>query len=428
MTSFSTALDPAELPTTVRRMAGIVGWKTWQKRIEGFKSQLHSNPLWRDFLLERYGLELAFANVHRHLRRTGRCPWPPETAEHYRLYSFLAAAVRVHATLSRDGQARLAGAIRTGLEKDFGLGPVAFEMKVVAHLMSRGFKVELHDLGLGGGYDFLAISGPTRIEVECKHISADIGRQIHRPELYDLGGVLHPVMTHAVDRGNDGWLVQVTLPGKLTRNKDQQQALVSCIESVLSGKAGDIDDNVCTVSAQLFSLQRSPFSRERCYQLTMPLIEDYLKQAFDIENSHVLAHWRPGHGAVLVVFKSMQPDKVLGEIFKHLKADAKKQFSGNLPAFLCVHLADLTEAQLRDLADAERAGTVTGLQRLASIILHRRPHVHSISVMADGQVRITQERLQDCVETCVQETGPCYVFRNRNHLLAQDSLLDRVFV
>ena len=29
----SAELDPAELPTTVRQMASIVGWKTWQRRI-----------------------------------------------------------------------------------------------------------------------------------------------------------------------------------------------------------------------------------------------------------------------------------------------------------------------------------------------------------------------------------------------------------
>ncbi len=39
-------------------MAGIVGWRKWQSRIDGFKSELESNPLWHEFLLERHGLEL----------------------------------------------------------------------------------------------------------------------------------------------------------------------------------------------------------------------------------------------------------------------------------------------------------------------------------------------------------------------------------
>ena len=100
--------------------------------------------------------------------------------------------VQVHARLTTQGKRRLAGALQSSLEKEHGLGPLTFEIKVAAHLISRGFQIEFHDLEAGGGYDFLAISGSTKIEVECKHVSADIGRQIHRRALYDLGGVLFP--------------------------------------------------------------------------------------------------------------------------------------------------------------------------------------------------------------------------------------------
>jgi len=426
--TFSTELDPTELPTMVRQMASIVGWKTWERRINGLKSELSANPLWEAFVLERHGLELAFGDVHRHLRATGRCPWPPRTAEEYRLYSFLAVAVQLYPRLASNGQARLAGAIRSSLEKDFGLGPLAFEMKVAAHLMSRGFEVEFHDLESGGGYDFLAKSESTKLEVECKHISADIGRQIHRRKLYELGGVLFPVIAQAVDRGGEGRLVQVTLPGRLTSSKEQQQALMERIRAVLSGAVSEVDDSVCAVSSSTFSLAASPFSRGRGHRLTMADVTDYLKQAFNIENANVLLNWRPGHAAVIVFFRSTKPDKVLDTVFKRLKADARQQFSGNLPAFLCVHLADLTHEQLLDLANAERAGTVTGIQRAVSIILQIRPHVHSIGVMADGEVRITQERSANRVHTSVQEVGPSYVFRNPAHPLAKEPSLDRVFV
>src|SRR5688572_15702556 len=97
MVRFATDLDPSGLPGTFGQMGGIVGWSTWQRRIEGLNSDLSSNPLWRGFLLERHGLELAFGDIHRHLRATGRYPWPPRTAEEYRMYSFMAVVARVHA-------------------------------------------------------------------------------------------------------------------------------------------------------------------------------------------------------------------------------------------------------------------------------------------------------------------------------------------
>lgn len=291
--TFSTEADPTKLPTTMRQMASIVGWSTWQRRVDGLKSEMKFNPLWQHFLLDRHGLELAFVDIHRYLRATGRCPWPPRTAEEYRLFSFLAVAVGVYARLCPRGQARLAGAIRSGLEKEFGLAPLAFEMTVAAHLMSRGFHIEFHDLESGGGYDFLAVSGSRKIEVECKYISADIGRQIHRRKLYNLGGVLFPIIKQATDHGNGGALVQVNLPTRLKSTKEQQRALADRIGSVLLGKVANVDDNVCAVSAQSFSLDKSPFSGEQGRQLKMEDVQEYLRQAFNIENANCLLNWHP---------------------------------------------------------------------------------------------------------------------------------------
>lgn len=428
MVRFATDLNPAELPNALRQMSGIVGWSTWQQRIDSLRSELANNPVWERFLRERHGLELAFGEIHRHLRSTGRFRWPPKTAEEYRLYSFLAGAVRIYPRLSAAGQARFAGALRTGLDKEFGLGPLAFEVKVAVHLISRGFEVDFHDLETGGGFDLLAVSGATRIEVECKHISADIGRQIHRRKLYALSGVLRQPMEQAIGQGGgQGRLLQVTLPGRLSGNKAEQQSLADRIDAVLTDQAAVVDDRVCTVSARAFSLQSSPFSRERSHGLTMDDIQQYLKESFGIDNTHVLSHWRPGHAAILTSFESRRPDRILDQIFKRLKADAKKQFSRTLPAFLCVHLADVTEPQLLELANADSAGTVTGLQRAASILLQIRPHLHSIAMMTDGNVQMTRERSGNVLTTSVQELGPSYVFRNPDHPIAGNMLLDQVF-
>jgi len=108
------------------------------------------------------------------------------------LYCFVANIARVHEKLGDGGKSRLLGAVRSGLEKEAGLGPLDFEMKIAAHLMSRGFDVDFHDLENGGGYDFLASSDGRETEVECKYISGDTGRKIHSRKLFDLGGLWSP--------------------------------------------------------------------------------------------------------------------------------------------------------------------------------------------------------------------------------------------
>jgi hypothetical protein len=225
----------------------------------------------------------------------------------------------------------------------------------------------------------------------------------------------------------DGLLLRVTLPGRLTGNMEQQRALVERMGAVMSGEAEFIDDAVCAVAAERFALHDSPFSASRGDKLTMPDIEQYLRAAHGIENAHTVLNWRPGRAAVLVNVQSQKPDRVLDELFKHLKADTKRQFSGKLPGLLCVHLADLTQQQLRDLADLDQSGTVTGLQRMASTLLQKRPHLHSIAVTADGEVQITRQRHNGRITTSVQEQGPSYVFVNPEHPMADAQPLGELF-
>ncbi|MGE5511456.1 MAG: hypothetical protein ACM31O_09430 [Bacteroidota bacterium] len=420
---FSTELDPRGLPATLSAFTAIVPWSVWKRRVESLRSELLRNPLWEEFLRDRHALELALADVRQYQRSTRRWPWPPRTAEEYRLASFIGVAVRVYANLGRPGKARLAGAIRSALEKEAGLGPLAHEMKVITHLMSRGFDVSFNDLENGGGFDLLARCDSTEVEVECKYVSADIGRQIHRRKIYEFGGLVYPLLSRALDHSHVGRLVRVTLPGRLTGSRQQHEAIAGRISMALAGIL-DGDTSVCGVRVDEFEIAGSIFSSQRGDELTLDDVGLYVSQVFGLEEAHMLANWRPGHAAVIVHFESEVPDRVLDEIFKHLKDDARRQFSGARPAFMCVHLADVTRHQLLELARTEHAGTVTGIQRAISTLLNRRVHLHSVALMTDGVVSTEPGNRRT---RAVQEAGPSYVFSNPDHPDAHNPHLKQIF-
>lgn len=322
----STSLDPRELPKVLHTFASISGVGMWSKRIKSLHLAEKDNPYLRNYFVDRHGLELALGDILRYKKNTGRCPWPPRNTDEYRLYSFLVVFVQVFNKLSLVGQRRLLGSLQTGLEKEFGLGPLAFEMRIAAHLMSQGFAFDFHDLKSGGGYDFLATSGSTEIEVECKHVSADIGRQVHRADVYRLGSVLRPIIESFLHGGRGGRLVTVNLPGRLTSNKEHQQALAGHIRTALLDEISHVDDLICSVSAQSFDVAASPFSRSSG-GTTEDDIRIYLEQEFRIDNRGALVAWRPSKSAVIISFQSAKPDKVIVEILKTLKEDTKSQFS-----------------------------------------------------------------------------------------------------
>ena len=75
------------------------------------------------------------------------------------------------------------------------LGTGVSEMATAAHLMRRHCDVEFHDLETGGGFDFLANRAGATLEVECKMVSGDLGRQIHRKRVLELQERLQRVVT-----------------------------------------------------------------------------------------------------------------------------------------------------------------------------------------------------------------------------------------
>jgi hypothetical protein len=257
----------------------------WNNRVQGLKLLAKCNPLWSQFVLERHSLEIAFCEARQYIKNTGRYAWPLRTAEEYRLYSFVAMVAQVYEKLGKRGKSRLSGAVRNGLEREFGLGPVAFEMKTATHLMSHGFDVDFHDLENGSGYDFLATYGGSKLEVECKYISADIGRKIHRRKLYALGEILSPIMSHAVDDKQGGIHLRVDIPDRLNGSKEQQQALASQIQIALSNELAS-ENEACGISIEQFGISSSLFSSERGPTLTEDDIRDEFCNARGLESGH----------------------------------------------------------------------------------------------------------------------------------------------
>ncbi len=345
-----------EIPLIISNLKSIVGWKVWDDRVKALISQTRANPLWPDFIQDRHGLELAFHDIMHHYRFRGKYPWA-QSAKEQDFYSFATLFTEVYKRLGPQGQGRLRGMLQSGLEKECGLGPIAYEMQVAAHLMSRGFAVFFHDLECGGGFDFLATSGTTSVEIECKYISTDLGRKLHRRRVYDLGGILYPIMNRHTD---EGMLVRVTIGDRLTSQAPQQCLIRDRVYSVLLDGQKSCGDDECFVTAEPFTIRDSPFSGDTM-SLRRTSVDNEVRKFFDIKNEHTLLHWRPNVSAVVVSLKSAKQDRLLPEMVKKLKADTKAQFTGTKPAFLLLHLDDISDEQLSELHRMELGGERTGI-------------------------------------------------------------------
>lgn len=409
---------PAEIPRQMQRLVAITGWKPWEHRVAWLQEQVRANPSMRNFLSERFGLELAFELVRRHLRQSGRYPWPPETAEQQRIYSFLAMIVRCHHRLSPAGKNCLKGILQGALKSDYGIAPLAFEMKIVAHLMMRDFDVKFHDMEEGGGFDYLATDDDVEMEVECKFVSGDIGRQIHLKKIHQLGAILRQETSNLLDQRCGGRLIRISIPGRLSGNEKQHNEILHIMLQAISNQLSCAKLKEYKVTITEFSVESSPFSQLLPDDIPLSHVQRFVSDEFGIENKNILVHFNRKQDVVLVVVESTKKDEVLKGIHHRLKNAARDQFSGNRPGIICCELADLTEDQLRALENDR--DEVTGLQVMVSDLIDRRPQIHTVSFTTPGTVRIQKSTLEPLKQTSVQETGPAYTFKNPNHPLAND--------
>lgn len=184
---FKTEMMDTDVPEVLQEFVQIAGPEIWEKRLVWLEKEVGRETGMRRFWSERCGLELGLMMVAWEYLDTGEIAVRELSTQQQRFLSFAAMVVRCHERLRDPARKRLEGMLRDATKQDTGLGPLAYEMKIAAQLMRKGFDVEFRDLDGKKGCDFLATSDNASAEVECKFMSGDIGRKVHRKRLYQLG-------------------------------------------------------------------------------------------------------------------------------------------------------------------------------------------------------------------------------------------------
>jgi hypothetical protein len=254
---FRTDISTAEIPGFIAQMLNITGVEPWVKRIEWLNRENAENEYMGEWLKNRFAVEFA---LQRWLVKADSIVEDTATpdASTYELLAFATGIASIYHQLRPHAQNRLRGQLLDGLKSETGLLPLQLEVSTITHLVRAGYSVEPHDLEAGGGYDFLASKDGLEVEVECKLLSGDIGRKIHKRLFAKLAHALTPVLTQLFQAASTGLLVRITLPERLTAAPQQHEAIV---QSVAKGVVGDgIATDACSVRLYEFEIASSPFA------------------------------------------------------------------------------------------------------------------------------------------------------------------------
>lgn len=330
--------DLTVLQAYLPRFLALVGEEAWFRRADHLEREAQASPFRWKIVADYHWLEMAISHQSDVLTKRGSLD--PELVDGRARAALLFAAgvVECHDYLASSGRRTLLGRLRDGLNAETGYAALYLEIDLALRLMADGLDVAFPDMEGAGQFDLAFSRGGFTGEVECKSVSEDAGRQIHRKDFYRLMELLRPALDAQAGRLGAEVLV-VTLPGRLSPNTLSQRDLARALSSMLR-EGGP--SRLLHAGAELV---RQPYS-ECLGDVSMDDSGAYYAACTEVfgANCHVAGQLGEGRGC-LVVLRSQRVDDPSKPVLEALRK-AATQFSGQRPGFIAIQFHGIEPADL----------------------------------------------------------------------------------
>lgn len=398
-------LHTNEIPDLFARFKGVIDERYWLKRITSIKEDIRGHSFLADFLANENAIAFALARCSNLVHRYNRLPM--QEAENRDLYSAMSLAAQVLSIMdhsSKNEAVKLVQRVRGAFKNPDDMRAIQLEIMSATHFVLRGHSVSWPEMEGLGRFDLLVKDlGTNGLEVECKSISEDKGRKIHRREAFEFHHLVKPGL-QAFSRGlQSGVSVVLTLPERLPVMYKQKQTLAKrVIDSVLASQNIVLDDG-SDIRVSEFDMKTlgvvetengTVISREAIDQVT----------ATKNREAMILGNRK---GAIVFVLQSRQDDTMLEYVFDTVSESAKNQVSKSRPALFLVGLHGIEADSLLSIAtqDNDPVQQPTALRIAVSNFLAKqnRDHVIGVGFLSKGN-------LNPELNGVVKSGGSAYIF------------------
>jgi len=232
---FSIPNEIDQLAKCLDRFVMLIGRERWFVRACQLDAEQRKSPwLWK-IVGDYHWLEMAISYQADVFAKEARLVPELIDVPAMAALNYAAVTVGVHSRLSSRGRQVLEGRLRDALKAETGFAPLYLELDLARRLMEYGYDVQFPDMEGIAQYDLMFSRGKFVGEVECKSLSADAGRQIHRKDFYRFMEAMAPALTTEMDPQRHEALV-ITLDGRLPSNIGRQEKLLQAMRSILCGR------------------------------------------------------------------------------------------------------------------------------------------------------------------------------------------------
>lgn len=383
--TIATEIHTNDIPMVYERFSKLIGERRWIAQERKLKQQLRGRKYLEDAYQRDYQIVYELVKCARNKGRDGRLPRGITTDSS--IYAGLAFASQILAILDgllKPQRDEIVNRVRGAIANAEDMRALRLELLVATHFARSGESVEWPEM-TGGECTvdlFLPNLGELGCEVECKAMSRDKGKKIHRVVAQDF----HARVKTAADkklRGLTSNLVAVvTVPDRLPKDHQTQNKLAQAVvDAILTNSDVVLADGTSVSLAEveaekIAAIVSADTLGERSFAVD---------RATNTRNEESMLMMN-GKGSFVCVVRSAKRDDLGRALRTTLKKSAKNQASTKRPLFFVVSLQDLQPEELLSLAseDLRSETSPTVLKVVANQLMDSTvcPYVVGISFLS----------------------------------------------
>ncbi len=376
-----TDIATGQISEIYQRFGHVIGEAHWKKRACLLKNEVKGNR----FLSEYIAMENALVFQLDHLRmvHARHHVIPHYELENRDIYPAVAFATQVLSIMDSSPPARaeqLRRRVHGAIKNPDDMRALRLELVAATHFTRRGCRVVWPEMTGEGSMDLLVEGlGPSGLEIECKSISDNKGRKIHRQDALRFYKNLWEQLKPLRYGLRTGLSVVLTVPGRLPTKHTERQSLAKRLATQIIAGTNTILDDGTEIRLIDFDVNRlGDISKTR----NPTLIRKAIDNITGTRNREGMVTGTREGGALVLAIQSSKDDLLINSIFDALSDSAKRQFSGQRAAIFLVGLEGLDGDQLLSLADQDdrHQEPATLLRKQVSKFLDSKLRDHVVGV------------------------------------------------
>lgn len=384
----ATEMTTADGPRVYQRLAKVIGDAHWQSVVDRQQAAIQSNFFLDSHLRSEYAIAYQLESLRRQVTRSGEVPH--SACNNPNIFPALAFAAQVLEVLdhSRPKQANtFIRRVRTAFSSAENMRGMRLELQAATHFVRRGHRVAWHRQKNGGFFDLLVEDlGSNGLEVECKSISEDKGRRIHRRDALDFWGEVWKHTAGIAQNLSSGLAVVLTVPNRLPRGAEERVLLAKEVAVQIQAGSDVTLSGGESIGVRTFDPATLIAAMRMGREEWRKAIDDVTGTA----NRGAALYPTPAGGMLAFVVQSAVEDDVLRQIFATLDDSAARQFTSERGALFWVMLEGIDAAELKSLHQMEDipGEQPTPLRLGVSNFLHHAPD-HIVGVVFGSKTSLS---------------------------------------